>query len=393
MRTIARYPAEFLTALGEAPAAPWIYTGGLENYPRLIARMARIRPLLGNGPEVISRVRDPHWLAEVLNDAMPSGIKVRFPRTIAGNQPPATGDWLSKSLRSAGGMGIRRNGSPVNGTNTPVNSSRRPLRVWQQFVPGDAMSASFLANDDEVALLGTSQQWLGPAWGAPQEFHYAGGISPALLTAEETFALREIATTIASKSAMRGLFGIDFIRSEWGLSLIEVNPRLTASMELLQPTVAKNLITHHCQAFWAELDTRQLLSKTPMPSVLANSDGNATNEPLTSTSLVLSASERYRAKLIVYATTTGSAGPAWQEAAESLDRAVYGDAGVAEPERIAVADRPSAGTLMESSSPICTLLTSGDDPRQVAGRLLAAGARLRAALMPVAASTPRASPT
>src|SRR5437764_1402954 len=50
---IARYPADFLAALAEAPSAPWMYTGGLENYPRVVDRLAISRALLGNRGDVL----------------------------------------------------------------------------------------------------------------------------------------------------------------------------------------------------------------------------------------------------------------------------------------------------------------------------------------------------
>src|SRR5437588_46110 len=56
---IRRYPHDFLVALAAAPQAPWIYTGGLENFPRLVDRLADVRPLLGNSGHVLRRVRDP----------------------------------------------------------------------------------------------------------------------------------------------------------------------------------------------------------------------------------------------------------------------------------------------------------------------------------------------
>src|SRR5207253_6051310 len=74
---IARYPQEFLAALAAAPAAPWIYTGGLENYPRLIDRLAALRPVLGNGGDVLRCIRDPIQLKAVANDA-----GCRFPETV-----------------------------------------------------------------------------------------------------------------------------------------------------------------------------------------------------------------------------------------------------------------------------------------------------------------------
>src|SRR5205807_295367 len=39
-RVTGRYPADFLRHLDAAPPGPWIYTGGLENRPYLVERMA-----------------------------------------------------------------------------------------------------------------------------------------------------------------------------------------------------------------------------------------------------------------------------------------------------------------------------------------------------------------
>src|SRR5262245_24922734 len=57
------YPRGLPQALQEAPDAPWLYTGGLENYPRLVDQMAAMRPLLGNPGNVLRRVRGPQNLA------------------------------------------------------------------------------------------------------------------------------------------------------------------------------------------------------------------------------------------------------------------------------------------------------------------------------------------
>src|SRR6476469_9090194 len=56
---IMHYPQDFAPSLAAAPPAPWIYTGGLENHPRLVERLAAIRPLWGNRSEVLRHVRDP----------------------------------------------------------------------------------------------------------------------------------------------------------------------------------------------------------------------------------------------------------------------------------------------------------------------------------------------
>ncbi len=42
-----KYPESFLEALAAAPPGPWLYTGGLENHPRLVQRMSERRELWG----------------------------------------------------------------------------------------------------------------------------------------------------------------------------------------------------------------------------------------------------------------------------------------------------------------------------------------------------------
>src|SRR5687767_7079098 len=61
-----RYPRDFEQIAAEAPPGPWIYTGGLENHPRLVDRIAARRPLFGNPGDVLREARDPFRLAEVL---------------------------------------------------------------------------------------------------------------------------------------------------------------------------------------------------------------------------------------------------------------------------------------------------------------------------------------
>src|SRR5258706_8042019 len=60
---IKRYPQDFEQALAAAPQAPWIYTGGQENYPDLVERMSALRPLYGNRANVLRIIRNPELLA------------------------------------------------------------------------------------------------------------------------------------------------------------------------------------------------------------------------------------------------------------------------------------------------------------------------------------------
>jgi predicted ATP-grasp superfamily ATP-dependent carboligase len=230
---IERYPRDFLRALAAAPDAPWIYTGGLENYPRLVERLAKLRPLWGNPAEVLQRVRDPWQLAAALRAA---GLSTPLlARSAAG------GDWLVKPLRGSAGLGVRWATS---------QDLHRPPRgaVLQRHVEGVSAGAVYVAARGKAVLLGATRQLIGRDFGLPREFLYAGSIGPLDLQAAEHARLERIGTELAERFALKGLFGVDFIRTPDDLWAVELNPRYTASVEILERTSGLHLVALHAAA-------------------------------------------------------------------------------------------------------------------------------------------------
>ena len=85
--------------LSDAPHAPWIYTGAIENYPKLLAQLpSRACPLWGNSAEVVRLARDPAVWLPLLQTA---GISVPT-NTANAEELPHDGTWLMKPRRSAG---------------------------------------------------------------------------------------------------------------------------------------------------------------------------------------------------------------------------------------------------------------------------------------------------
>src|SRR4030095_7545963 len=95
LRAVARYtpmdgeyPGGILGALRELPDAPVIYTGRLEERPRLLDALARERRLWGNGGAAARRSRDPLRSAEGFRAAGTAPPEGRPP----GDPPAARGD-------------------------------------------------------------------------------------------------------------------------------------------------------------------------------------------------------------------------------------------------------------------------------------------------------------
>src|SRR5262245_17629946 len=96
------YPNNLLEAARQAPPGPWMYTGALENHPKLVRRLRRRGPLWGNVYYWLQEVRQP-WVVAVRLGR----VGVPCPAVLGTSErlPPRT-RWLRKPLTGAGGRGI-----------------------------------------------------------------------------------------------------------------------------------------------------------------------------------------------------------------------------------------------------------------------------------------------
>lgn len=201
------------------------YTASFENHPAAVGALADGRTLLGNGPHVLRRARDPWRAARAFASR---GFRVPGLRALGGKLPPPCGTWLLKPIASGGGARIR---ICAAGTAAP------PGFYVQEFIDGLPGSLVFAAARGRAVPLGVSRQLVGePAFGA-RPFRYCGSI---LLADGDVFesalvrCLPALAEAAASAFDLAGLNGIDFVASGSAPYPLEINPRWTASAELVE---------------------------------------------------------------------------------------------------------------------------------------------------------------
>ncbi len=221
---VSRYPAGLVAVLESSPSDAWMYTGALENSPALVDRMARIRPLWGNSAERLRRVRHPALLARALD----RGGLLYPPLSLQPERLPRNGSWLRKPRHSAGGLRI----APWDLHARQSHDSRG--FYFQQRIDGDACSAVYLAAAGNAVLLGATRQLIGAAWTGTTGFCYCGSVGPMALSPHERANFTEIGAVLAREFDLQGLFGVDAILNPRGAWVVEVNPRYTASVELLE---------------------------------------------------------------------------------------------------------------------------------------------------------------
>jgi len=241
---VADYPHGLAAAAAAAPPGPWMYTGGLENHPRIVETISRSRPLWGNGGDALRRIRDPWHVAGLLADHGLPACRV-WPRDAA--PPAADGKWMLKPLRGAAGRGIR-----IWEDGEPDRTTLKEPHCFQERRIGVSISALFLALPHQSSLLGITRQLVGlPDVHAPP-FAWCGTITPVLVPTEIVEMVARIGDVLARQTGLRGLFGCDFLVDDGKSWLTEVNPRYPASTELVERVLRAPLLDWHrraCESF------------------------------------------------------------------------------------------------------------------------------------------------
>lgn len=238
-RRVERYPDGLVDAAAAFPGAPWCYTGALENHPHVIEQVTISRPLAGNAVAAVRRVRDPASLALVVRAA---GLD--FPETRSSSHGvPTDGSFLRKPVASAGGRGI---------TAWSKDDNHDDGCIWQRRVAGEAIAAVLDLTGESSRLVGVSRQLVGPSWCRAAPFAYGGSVR--IPSAAVTDAIRNrflaLAAALAARYGLRGIVGVDaMLRPDGRLTVIEVNPRLTASAELCERATGESIMATHLAAF------------------------------------------------------------------------------------------------------------------------------------------------
>ncbi len=238
-----------------------VYAGGMEHDPAILERLCQGKVLLGNSSRTLRDVRSPHTLFRFLKQ---NGY--HFPETLLEGtalKPVNDGQWLLKNRASAAGWAVRQ----WDG-DWPLPSGD----YLQRCLSGRVCSFSFVANCKRTEVIGLSEQLVGlPAFGG-RDFFWCGNLLPLTSTEPKTDLpaallpeLRRLANDLTREFHLFGLNGADFILVDGKPFFLEVNPRYSASMELIDSALNTNVFNWHIQACRGTLPPpipdRQLISR------------------------------------------------------------------------------------------------------------------------------------
>jgi hypothetical protein len=256
------------------------FAGGMETHPGLLARLERRTFILGNSARTVRAVRAPECFFPLLDrEGIPHPRTwARPPRWAPPGAPASAGVLAARArldLRAArrarGGAAARRDRAGLLAPPAPTllwkprrGGGGARIRPFDGAVPGPAGagyvqervrgvpgSVAFVADGRHCRILGYCRMLSGePALGAAG-FAYCGnlwGPREEWLPAAAARVLARAAARVTARFGLRGLNGLDFILERDRPLVLEVNPRYTASMELIEEGSGLRLFALHRDA-------------------------------------------------------------------------------------------------------------------------------------------------
>ena len=227
------YPGGILKLLDDAPGdAKVLLAGGLDGEVDLLKVIGFEHEFLTSSPEAVRKVRWPTALATI--PKAPGLMRCKTVTTVSFLRRLwrlAFGSfgktrYLIKPRASYGGQDIHwwRPGKPIDATH-----------YLQQHVRGMPISAVYTCDGWSSILLGATEQLIGELCFGASEFAYCGSIGPLQVSEATREALSHLGVVLTQRFDLRGVFGVDLVMDFKGqLWPVEVNPRYTASVELVE---------------------------------------------------------------------------------------------------------------------------------------------------------------
>ena len=326
------------------PGIPMLLAGGMEHRPNAVQACQQRSNRGGcTGTQLVAMRCLENWQRWALASGLEwpfTWIKSDGIEDLPSKRP--TDRWLIKSTHGAGGMGIAE-WNPHDTSFHIESVLQNPNLYIQQYRRGEPLGVTMLSSEYGSVVVGVASSLGRSTQPFMPKYTYRGSIGPVSLHADQLARLQQFAATVASDTGFVGLWQADFLLDDRELTLLEINPRWSASMEILDAMYDVRLVALHCACCtrsitideWKEV-AKKFSSQLLMPC------------------------KRSMGKIVMYAKETllvdNRQSDSWWMDRWQADSDSSG---------FRYADIPRAGTKIEAGQPIMTCIATGSSLQNV----------------------------
>ena len=121
----------------------------------------------------------------------------------------------------------------------------------QEYIEGIPASVSVIATHADAVAVAVNEQLIGAPWLSAHRFAYSGNVTP--FRSEYDCEMREIAVSLIRRLGLIGSNGVDFLITDEGPVVIEVNARFQGTLDTVECVSGVSVFDAHVKAFSGEL--------------------------------------------------------------------------------------------------------------------------------------------
>ncbi len=215
------------------------YGAGFEKKPSVLEHVSERLPILGNMPSTIEQCKSPAMFFATCDQ-----LQIPYP-DVADVMPAEPVGWIVKQIGGSGGGHIK----PL----TDSVITHQAGLYYQKKQVGISISCLFIASNLGVDVIGINEQWLDE--NEMELYRYGGAVSQANVSQKAKSRLIMYVTQLAKNFSLIGINSCDAICDGNDVYVLEINPRLSATMDLYKRV---DLMEKHLAARQQTLSASQM---------------------------------------------------------------------------------------------------------------------------------------
>ncbi|MFW5431242.1 MAG: ATP-grasp domain-containing protein [Methylophilaceae bacterium] len=222
---------EVISGIDSKDVAGFCYGAGFEMQAAVLDDIAKLLRVFGNAADVVKQCKDPNLFFQYCDH-----LAVPYPSVLL-QKPSLAEGWLQKKIGSSGGTHIKQ---------VSAESEGDADIYFQKHQAGKSISCLFFASANNVQVIGFNEQWLDGN-SVLEPFRYGGAASQAEVSELAKTRLTDYVSKLANAIGLIGLNSCDAICDGDEVFILEINPRLSASIDLYI-SAHPDLIAKHVKA-------------------------------------------------------------------------------------------------------------------------------------------------
>jgi predicted ATP-grasp superfamily ATP-dependent carboligase len=208
-------------------------------------------PVLNNPPHIFTSISDKAWLAGKLKI-----LNLPHPFTVTLDCLDTPEDWtggypaILKPRLGAGGV-KNRLVCDLQDLKMKMDMPDSEQYLLQEYIKGIVASVSVISTKEQAVAITVNEQLAGIDTLTVMPFAYCGNITPYI--SEHNEWMCKTAVDLAVELELIGSNGVDFIITDKGPFVLEVNPRFQGSIDTVERSTGLNIFRLHHESFLGKL--------------------------------------------------------------------------------------------------------------------------------------------